>query len=193
MSWRFRAGGFKISMAITNLIFQMGRFVIHLSLGGLVVAAVLAFSLAVAEAETSFNYGFSDRGGISVITRGGTGAPTTGYARIQPNASNPTPSGLAIFGLRQGGVLVSESGVPASPLIQAGRIYAEISGPVNTGIAIANPSTQAVTLSFHFTDVNGVDFGNGTHTIVANSQIAAFLNEPPFNGGNLVAGTFTFS
>src|SRR5438093_8226640 len=82
-----------------------------------------------------------------------------GYARIQPATGNTTPSGLAIFGLRQGNVLVSEAAVPASALISSGRIYAQVAGSVNTGLAIANPNSQTVTLSFYFTDANGQNFG----------------------------------
>jgi hypothetical protein len=100
---------------------------------------------------------------------------------------------LAIFSLRNGNVVVSEAGVPASPLIQSGRIYAEVNGPVNTGLAIANPNNQAATISFYFTDASGRDFGQGTLTIPANGQIAQFLNSPLFNSGVLPAGAFTFT
>jgi uncharacterized repeat protein (TIGR01451 family) len=144
-------------------------------------------------AASIISYAFVDRGGLSLITRGGTGSPVTGYVRIQPNGLNTVPSGLAIFGYRQGGVLVSEAGVPASPLIQSGRMWAEVNGPVNTGIAIANPNPQPASISFYFTNSSGDNFGAGTTVVAANSQIAAFLNQLPFNGGNSVAGTFTFT
>src|SRR5439155_16367468 len=103
-----------------------------------------------------------------------------------------TPSGLAILGLRQNNVLVSEAGVPASPLIQSGRIYAEINGPVDTGLAIANPNNQPAALSFFFTDSNG-NLNYGSATIPVNGQIARFLNEPPFNSPSSLSGTFTFN
>jgi uncharacterized repeat protein (TIGR01451 family) len=112
---------------------------------------------------------------------------------VQPDSANTTPSGVAIFGLRQSGVVVSEAGVPASPLIQSGRIYAEVNVPVNTGIAIANPNPQPTTISFNFTDSNGADFGAGTKILGANSQFASFLNEQPFNVASLVSGTLTFT
>ena len=126
-------------------------------------------------------------------TSAGSGALTQGYVRIQPGPGSTTPSGVAVFGFRQNNILVSEAGVPASPLIQSGRIYAEVNGPVNTGLAIANPNGQDATISFFFTDQNGTNFGSGTTTIPANRQIAAFLNQSPFNGGSSVSGTFTFN
>ena len=137
-------------------------------------------------------FAFGDRAGVSVITDGG-GDLTVGYSRIQPGTGSTTPTGVAIFGLRQNNVVVTEAGVPASPLITAGRIYAEVNGPVNTGLAIANPNDQAAAINFHFTDSAGNDFASGSTTIAANQQLAKFLNEDPYNGGASVQGTFSFS
>jgi hypothetical protein len=63
---------------------------------------------------------------------------------------------------------------------------------INTGIAIANPNDEIATLSFYFTDREGLDFGNGTMTIPAKGQIAQFLDSAPFNSGTLSGGTFSF-
>jgi hypothetical protein len=46
---------------------------------------------------------------------------------------------------------------------------------------------------YFFTDANGTNLGQGTMTIPANRQIAAFLNEAPFNGSSSFSGAFTFS
>src|SRR5262245_59101345 len=107
------------------------------------VVAVLCLVLESVEADTTLNFSLSYRGGLSLTTVGGASSVAVGYARIQPSGGGTIPSGLAIFGIRRGGVLVSEAGVSASGLIRAGRIYAEVSGPVDTGIAIANPNAQA--------------------------------------------------
>ena len=137
-------------------------------------------------------FSISNLGGTSLVTSGGAGSPTIAYGRIQPVSTNSTPAGLAIFGLTEGGVLVTEAAVPVSPLIQTGRIYAEVNGPVNTGVAIANPNASDATISFSFTDADGVDFGQGQVTIPGHGQIAAFLNESPFNGGSTIQGTYFF-
>jgi hypothetical protein len=121
---------------------------------------------------------------------------TIGYSRIQAQsrvANFGLPAGMAIYSLRQNGNLISEASVQAAPLISSGRVYAEISGPVNTGIAIANPNSQAVTISFYFTDGLGNNFGQGSTNIEGNHQISMFLNESPFNVSGDVHGTFTFS
>jgi hypothetical protein len=133
-----------------------------------------------------------------VVSFASSGAPslTVGYARIQAQnrlGEYGLPGGMAIYSLRQNGVLVSEVSVPAAPLIPSGRIYAEIAGPVNTAVAIANPNAQPVMIDFYFTDENGNDFGQGSTTIAANHQIAVFLNESPFNAVGSIRGTFTFT
>ena len=133
-------------------------------------------------------------GGQSLTTSGGGRSMQVGSAQITAAAGQQSvPSGVAIFGYRESGVLVAEAGVPAGAPTRRGRIYAEVSGPANTGLAVANANDSAATVSFFFTDTNGTDFGNGTVTIPAHGQIARFLNETPFNGPQRTEGTFTFS
>jgi hypothetical protein len=115
-----------------------------------------------------------------------------GYARTQATAGSANADGISIFSYRSGGVLVSETSVQASPLIQSGRVYAESAGALRTGIAIANPNDTGAAITFYFTDKDGANFGGGTTTIPPNQQIAAFLNDSPFNG-TATAQTFTFS
>src|SRR5262249_22275120 len=88
-----------------------------------------------------------------------------GYGRIQTLEGQAVPFGMEIFGFSERGVLVSEAVVPASPAIVGGRVFAEIGLDLNTGFALANPNGEAATVSFHFTDVNGRDFGDGAITI----------------------------
>jgi hypothetical protein len=134
------------------------------------------------------------QGGGVALPSNGAGLPlTTGYTRVLADPGNALPHGMTVFGLRQGGILISEASVPASPMVPSGRTLALADSMVNTGLAIANPGTQIVTLNFYFTDSNGQNFGQGSTTIPAGGQIAAFLNQPPFNGSSSMDGTFTFS
>ncbi len=126
-------------------------------------------------------------------TAGSAAALTVGYGRVQVDAGQPLPSGLAIFGFQQRGVLVTEASIPASSVLRAGRIFAEVASNVNTGVALLNPNDEPATVGFYFTNANGNNFGSGTVTLLPRQQIAAFLNEAPFKGGNSVFGTFTFS
>ena len=165
------------------------------------VAGMLAFArrrafdvqVELAGGISSQNFTVSNQGGFTTTAAGAATDLKVGYARIQSDAGNARPAGLAIFSLRNGDTIVSEAAVPASSLIRSGRIYAEISGPVNTGVAIANPNDEPATLSFYFTDATGRDFGGGTTSIPANGQMAQFLNRAPFNSGALATGSFTFA
>ena len=134
-----------------------------------------------------------DRGATSTSSPGTLGTTTVGYARIRPDDGGTTPAGVAIFGLTQNGVLVTEAGVPAAAAVEEGRIFAEVNGPIGTGLAIANPNDVSATISFYFTDADGTDFGSGSLTLGANEHISKFLNEAPFNSGQSVLGTFTFT
>jgi len=129
----------------------------------------------------------------------GSGSLSLGFAKIQPASGNTTPGGVLIFGSRSGGVLLTESGVPASPAITSGRIYARVSGgggagSVNTGIAIANPNPTAANITFTFINTAGTQTSGGTCSIPPNHAIGQFLNEAvpcPFNSG-AIQGTFSF-
>lgn len=131
-------------------------------------------------------------GGVSASAAGSVSVPA-GYARVQPDPGFSTPAGLEIFGSRRNNILVSETGVPASPLITSGRIYAETNGPVKTGLAIANPNRQAANVSFVFTDVNGVNSATRTISMPAGGQLARFLDEDPYLGSKSFQGAFSFT
>jgi hypothetical protein len=130
-------------------------------------------------------------GGTS-LTSSGDQALAVGSAVVTPPGTT-APSGIAIVSYRPNGVLISEAGVPASPPVRRGRIYAEISGPVDTGLAIANPNNSVATVSFFFTDANGVNSQTSSLTLGAHAQLAAFLDESPYNGTSPMNGTFTFT
>jgi hypothetical protein len=134
-----------------------------------------------------------DEGGVSLQTTGGTSALTIGYDRVQANSGSVAPDGVAIYGLRQGGTLITETGVPISKLITAGLLYVEISGAANTGLAIANPNSDDVTITYTVTNSNDVQsFYTGSFTIAAGTQMAKFLNEWPFSLPG-TTGVMTFS
>ena len=81
----------------------------------------------------------------------------------------------------------------ASPLSTSGQFYLEIAGSVNTGLAIANPNNDDVTINYTVTDSNNVlNLTYGSLTIAANSQIARFLNEWPFPFRG-ITGILTFT
>jgi hypothetical protein len=70
-------------------------------------------------------------------------------------------------------------------------------GAVNTGVAIANPNAQQVTLDFYFSDESGATLHTGVTLIPAHGRFLTFLNEQPFAPPSPIklssARTFTFS
>jgi hypothetical protein len=122
-----------------------------------------------------------------------TSAPTIGFVKVQPDAGNSSPAGVAFLGFSSGGTVVTETGVPASTLTQSGRVFVEVNGLVNTGVVVANPGNQDVVVSFYFTDGSGTDFGHGAFTLAPRNQVASLLNAQPFNGRASMFGTFTFT
>jgi C-terminal processing protease CtpA/Prc len=151
---------------------------------------VLVNQIRAAANQRAFT--ISNRGAVSLTTPELSAAPLVGHGRIQADGGSTTPNGLAIFGYRQNNVLVTEAAVPATAAILSGRIYAEMSVNVNTGIAIANPNLTPVTVTFYFTGPLG-NTGSGSLVVPANGQIAAFLDQGPFNGVKPFTGTFTFT
>jgi hypothetical protein len=131
--------------------------------------------------------------GGETFTTVATSSMQTGSARVIAPSGQAVPSGVAIFGYRPNGVLISEAGVPGTVPALRGRIPADFAASINAGIALANPNGSPATVSFNFTDNNGNDFGNGSLTIPANGQIARFLSEAPFNARQGTSATFTFS
>jgi hypothetical protein len=161
---------------------------------GMALLVLHAFGTNPLEGQTtSVPFLVNNGGADTETTLGGPASVSVGFARVQAGQGRSTPSGVAIFGLRQNGILVSEAGVPASPLISSGRIYAEVNGSVTTGLAIANPSAQSAVITYYFSDQNRTSFGTDTLIIPAGSQIAGFLDLDPFNGDGPINGTFTFT
>ena len=117
---------------------------------------------------------------------------TVGYATLQ-SSGGATPSSYLTFQFRENNILVGQASVPATVPVQTARIFADVNGPVNTGVAIANPNSSAVTITFYFTNAAGQKFGNGSFSIPANGQIARFMTEDPFNVGTSAQGTMTIS
>ena len=147
----------------------------------------------IGEGTTTPTFSITERGDVTWTTGGGQVSTSVGYGRVQPDGGNTTPTGLAIFGLIQSGVLVTEASVPATALVQEGRVFAEVGSEVNTGLAIVNPNDVDATINFYFTDASGTEVGSGNFMLGANEQTAKLLSEAPFSVEDSMRGTLTFS
>ena len=153
-----------------------------------------ANTLAISSDATLLTYSFSNLGGMSRITDG-AGILANGYARLQPGPSNTTPSGVAVFSYRQQGIVVSETGVPDSPLIVSGRTYSEVSatGSLNTGVSFANPNNVDVRISFDLRDENGNLVRSGFKDMEPGEHFSGFLDQAPFFADLGFRGTLSFT
>jgi len=133
------------------------------------------------ELDGSTLFDISERSGISRVTSGNAPTVQVGHGRMHRVSGSGMPSGVSILSLRQNGILVSEAAFTTSSLIRSGRIPVEISATVNTGVAVANPNSESVVISFYVTDSLGVELYSGQASIPANGQTVAFLDQPPFS------------
>ena len=73
-----------------------------------------------------------DQGGVSLTSQDAAPALRVGYGQVGTDEGMTPPVGLAIFGFRSDGILVSEAGVPATAAVLEGRIFAETDGTRRT-------------------------------------------------------------
>jgi hypothetical protein len=76
-------------------------------------------------------------------------------------------------------------------LSTTGRLHVQLSGTVLTGGIFANPANQTATISYFFTDANGVDGASGSVSIPPNGQFAKFFNE--LSPSAPTSGTLTYT
>jgi hypothetical protein len=134
----------------------------------------------------SQDYTVAARSSAKIATPGTAAGTVTGSARVSPASGSKTPVGVAVFSFRNAGVIVSEAGVPALRAGTAFRLYAESSGvsgqpgSIKTGIAIANPSSASISVTFELTTISGVTTGLLSSMILpGNSQVSMFLDQIP--------------
>ncbi len=134
------------------------------------------------QTATSFNFSIPPPSSRRLQTSGGGAAIQSGSVRFVPNPGSATPSVQGIFSYRQGGVMVSEAGIPAIPASTAFRVYVEsagalgVAGSIQSGLALANPSALPATVVLELTSLAGTPTGNvETLTVPANGQVAMFL------------------
>jgi hypothetical protein len=127
------------------------------------------------------------------ISGGSNNHLAVGSVTLQTDGTAATPAGVAVIGLRRNGILVAEAGIPASPPVLAGRLFAQVDGITNTGLALMNPSANPVTITYYFTDSEGVHSPPGSFTLAGGREFAAFLDEAPFDGSGPMEASFTFA
>ena len=99
---------------------------------------------------------------------------------MTPDVGSLAPTGIAIFAFRQGGVVVSEAGVPSTSIGNGFRMYAEADQNVRSGVAVQNTHDDAAHVTFELTKLDGTALGlEGSLDIPAFGQRSIFLDEIP--------------
>jgi hypothetical protein len=133
-------------------------------------------------------YSIAPRGLQLIETEGRGAGITTGSIRITPSSRNVPPHGQAIVSLQRDDITVALAGFTASPSSVAFRLYAEVrgqfaageAGSVQTGVAIANPSPEKLTVHFEMLRPDGALIVPPTSKeLPGHGQIAVFLRELP--------------
>ena len=144
-------------------------------------------------AASRFHFTLAPGGSLARDSLGEAVGVAVGSGRVESDAGSPAPGGFGLISFRAGDDVVSEAAVEAALPRLEGRIAVQVGGRVNTGVAIVNPQTEPLTVSFFFTDAAGGDFGAGTFAMAAGVQMARFLDQPPFAVEPGRAATFTFT
>ncbi|MBZ5536858.1 MAG: FG-GAP-like repeat-containing protein [Acidobacteriia bacterium] len=95
--------------------------------------------------DSFFRYQIEPNGLFVFQTDGSAATVRAGWAQVTRDSftSKAVPAGAGIFSFSQGGVLVTESGIPTADVTNHARIYVDRSGGHDTGVAIAFPSQSS--------------------------------------------------
>ena len=155
----------------------------------------IAFEVGTPPDLTRTSFAIPGRGALSTMAAQQPGLSITGYARIRPESGNQPPAGLAIYGYRKDGVLISEAAVPATPPIQAGRISLDSARGAHTGIAVLNSNDVPVILSHAVMRPDGSQLERIVRILAPGQQVANYIEYPHWPGVDpwTHGGTFSFT
>jgi len=132
-------------------------------------------------AGSTFPYTIPAGGMLVFQTDGSPSAMDVGSVQAIPDAGMNAPAGAGIFSLTQGGVLVTQAGIPSAVPTTHAHIYVDTSGGHDTGLAIANPSPSSITtLTVSALAGDGVTpagTSTGPIQLPANGHAAAFAGQ----------------
>ena len=130
---------------------------------------------------SSFHYSIPPGGAFVFQTDGSPSVAHAGSAQVAADPGMNTPVGAGVFSFTQGGILVTQSGIPsASPTAHA-HIFIDKSGGHDTGLAIANPTGSIpLTISLSAFQMDGstpAGVSLGPVQLSGNGHTAAFAGQ----------------
>ncbi|MDD5542292.1 MAG: FG-GAP-like repeat-containing protein [Acidobacteriia bacterium] len=133
-----------------------------------------------AASGSTFPYLVKANGFFLLQTDGSPGSIHVGWVQLLPDGGTITPAGAGLFSYKTGGVLVTESGVPAVIPTTHALIYVDLSNGHDTGLAIGNPSAGPITLLLKAFQSNGstqVGATTSPAAINVNGHTAEFVEQ----------------
>jgi sugar lactone lactonase YvrE len=106
--------------------------------------------------DSTFYYAIPAGGAFRFQADGFPADAKVGWVRLVPRYLNSTPVGSGVYTYNPGSVLVSESGIPSAFPTTHARIYVDLSKDHNTGLAIANISGAAASITINAYQPDGV-------------------------------------
>ncbi len=170
-------GGYTTSLVLSNTTgsTETGTIAIFDDNGSALSVRPVGGSVA-----SSFSYSIPASGFFVFQTDGSAATTRTGSAKVTPNSGTNSPVGAGVFSFSPGGVLVTESGVPAAAPTTLARLYIDKSAGHDTGIAIVNPSGTAgsvVLKAFRTDGITSAGSGPATVNLAPGGHKAAFAGE----------------
>ncbi|MBZ5554621.1 MAG: hypothetical protein LAO21_18035 [Acidobacteriia bacterium] len=129
--------------------------------------------------------------GVSVASSG-QGELTVVYGQVTFQTPS-APVALANYSLTQGGVLVTEVGIPASSPITSGRLFVDLAPGTNSGVALVNPGGSALSILAEARDSTGAQVSQSTIAMDRGSHKALFVDQMGLNLPATFLGTLTLS
>jgi len=151
-------GGYATALDLLNTSsgFEAGTFRIFDDSG-----APLVVNQAGGTADSSYRYSIPSGGIFHFQTDGSPTAARAGWVLLTPDMGTSTPIGAGVFSCTSGGIMVTESGIPAAAPTTHARIYVDFSGGHNTALAVANVAKTEASISIKAFQIDGVT-GAGT-------------------------------
>jgi hypothetical protein len=171
-------GGYQTTLILMNTSGEAQKGVVSFYGNSGTPLSVRMVSAGAADSRVS--YSIQPAGYLRFVTDGSPAATNVGWAQLVPDNGHTAPVCAAVFGFTQGGILVTETGVPGVTGTTHARIYVDKSGGHDTGLAIANPGSSAIKVTataYHLDGKTSAGAGPGTVNLVSLGHDARFAGQ----------------
>ncbi len=134
--------------------------------------------------DSVFNYAIQPGGVFVFETDGFPVDARVGWAQLIPDANSSSPVGAGIFSYSQGGVRVTEAGIPAANPTTHAHVYIDQAGYHSTGLAVSNPGAAGIDVKLKAYRPDGsvvTEAGESALSLSAEGHSARFV--PQFFSG----------